>query len=94
MLQQLKELRPHLARCVTLEEWVTFCSKQRLDKQDNVIDPCKQLIIGEEFWDTITTIITLLEGLICLLRTVDGNLPCIGNFIPSLLTILTDIDNL
>lgn len=94
MLQRLFDLRPALTVCVTSDAWFDFRNKQSVNKREKLIDPCKQLVLNDNYWDTVASFLLLLDGVIRLLRLVDGNVPCIASIIPSFLSLTRDLNSL
>ena len=71
-----------LKKCVTSASWNAFCTKQLVANHEEVLDPLKKLILENNFWDTISTLLCIF----------DSNKPCISSVIPTFLTILHDLE--
>jgi hypothetical protein len=84
-------VRDSLRAVVGDPKFATFRSKQSVAKRQNVVDPIKSTMNGEQLWDSLTAMTALLEPVMVMMRMLDSTTPSIGEVVPAFYRMIRDI---
>lgn len=77
VLDRLCEERDALERLFASAVYKAWVEKQNAPTKQQHAE-CRALLHNEAFWDAVELLLKIAVPLVCTLRMVDGNAPCVG----------------